>query len=156
MKTDPPWSPAPVNLTAKPFVRQGRPGKRSNRDSDMAFYHYCHHRQCSATIPARVYLDSTISAQTVVEVRLVRSSGRRGAGLRSAPYWAGSVQCATVRQIKPNHESCIHTTRLENINITYSRHFTHITGIYMQLFTPCYASLLESSPLSKRSQYKGT
>lgn len=44
--------------------------------------------------------------QARAEVRLIRSSGRRQAGLGSAPYRAGTVQCAAVRQIKPNHESC--------------------------------------------------
>lgn len=59
-------------------------------------------RQCSATIPARVYLDFTIRGDTRAEVSSVRSAGRRHARLK----WAGSVQCAAVRQIKPNHESC--------------------------------------------------
>lgn len=59
------------------------------------------------TIPARVYLGSQSVARPEPRcVRLIRSSVRRRAGLRSAAFWAGTVQCAAVRQMKPNHESC--------------------------------------------------
>lgn len=71
------------------------------------------------TIPARVYLGFTIRGQARAEVRLMRSSGRRHVGLTSAGFWAGTVQCAAVRQMKPNHESCdVEITQYNMVNIT--------------------------------------
>lgn len=68
--------------------------------------------------------------KTRAVARLVRSPGRRDARLRSAPYWAGSVQCAAVRQIKPNHESCDKYITLHNLgfhkrNMVSYTHHTH-------------------------------
>lgn len=55
--------------------------------------------QCSAReyLPG-IYLEFS-QAVSKTEMRLVRSSGRRDAWLRNAPYWAGSVQ---VRRCETN------------------------------------------------------
>lgn len=87
--------------------------------------------QCNK-IPARVYLDFTIRGQTRAEVRVwVRSAGRRYARLRSAPYrGGGSVQCAAVRQIKPNHESCHQEITLHDLGYIKSNMIPYTSSIY--------------------------
>lgn len=83
--------------------------------------------------------------QARAEVRLNRSSGRRRAVLRSAPYRAGTVQCAAVRQIKPNHESCdsaFHITwATKKKNRTSYMQYSRVSHLQYNV-TPLHVSVL--------------
>lgn len=144
----PPWRPAPL-----PAAWQRRPGKCSDK-SDCEkhfpfiapqFTTYCHQWQCRAT---DYLLGVTWISQSAARLSCdwVRSSGRRDARLRNAPYWAGSVQRAAVRQIKPNHKSCDIIITLSTKVSQYHMICAQLSykAFTIELFTPLYSSLLES------------
>ena len=88
--------------------------------------------QCK-TIPSTIpgYLDFTIRGQARAVVRLIRSSVRRQAGLRSAPYWAGGHR--PVRRCETNKAQTMNHTAQKSHNMGYKYPNIHASPLsYIQ------------------------